>query len=640
MSDKQTYEFKTEVQQMLNLIINSLYSNKEIFVRELVSNASDAIDKIRFKSQTDPELAGDDTDYYIRLIPNKDDKTLEVMDNGIGMSYDEVVENIGTIAKSGTSAFAAALEQSKNTETLTPELIGQFGVGFYSAFMVAKKITIITKGAGETEACKWESEGDGSYSLEKTERDSRGTSIILELKDPEKDEQDFTDEYVLRHVIKKHSDFVTYPVVMNVEKDEPLPDEEVKKDKDGKPEGPTTKKVRKDDTLNSMKAIWAESKESVTEEEHKEFYKHLSHNWDEPLETLHMRFEGVTEYTALMYIPSKAPFDLFQQDRKNGMHLYCKRVFIMDDCKELMPEYLSFIQGVVDAPDLNLNVSREILQQDRLVRNIKKNLVKKVFSLLEKMDAEKYETFWTEFGQVLKSGIPMDFENKDKISHLLRYKTTKSGDKTISLKEYVENMKEDQKDIYYITGENLSAIMNSPHLEILKKKDYEVILMTDPVDEWVTQSLPEYDGKKLKSAEKGDLDLDKVDDKKKDEYSSLFDFIKTKLEENVKEVKPSTRLTDSVSCLSGDDMGMSAYMEKIMKASGQDMPVQKRILELNIDHPVLEKIKGIYETDTKNPMLGDYCKLLFDIALVAEGGKIDNPAEFSKAIADLMTKAI
>jgi len=635
-TQKETFQFKTEVQQLMQLIINSLYSNREIFLRELVSNASDALDKVRFKAETDPALLGDDADLFIRIAVDKDARTVTVSDNGIGMTHDEVMENIGTIAKSGTAAFLKAIEKSKNEQTLTPELIGQFGVGFYSVFIVAKKITLITKAAGENKAVKWESEGAGSYSIEDVEKDSRGTTIILELKELEKEEQDFTEEYVIRSIIKKHSDFVSYPVIMNVEKDEPIADADIIKDKEGKPIGETTRKVKEDETLNSMKAIWAENKSDVTDEQYEEFYKHLSHNWDSPLDRIHIKFEGTTEYDALLFIPSKAPFDMFQQDRKNGMHLYCKRVFIMDNCKELMPDYLGFIQGVVDASDLNLNVSREILQQDRLVRNIKKNLVKKVFELLSKMDKEKYETFYGEFGQALKAGIPTDFENKDKIANLLRFKTTKSDGKLISLKEYIENMKKDQEDIYYITGENLNTIFNSPHLERLKDKDFEVLLMTDPVDEWVVQSLPEYESKKLKSAEKGDLGLDKVDEKKKTAYSALFGFIKSKLDTKIKEVKPSTHLKDSVSCLAGDDFGMSAYMEKIMKASGQEMPEQKRILELNMDSTLMAKIKNMFETDTNNPMLKDYSELLFDLAVISEGGKLDNPAKFSKTIGDMM----
>ena len=377
---QETREFKTEVQQLLHLIINSLYSNREIFIRELVSNASDAIDKARFKEQTEPTLFEGDNDYHIRITTDPEKKIFEISDNGIGMTYDEVNENIGTIAQSGTKAFMEALEHSKDNNTLSPELIGQFGVGFYSAFIAADHITLITKAAGAEEGVKWESDGKGSYTIESVEKPTRGTTITLKLKEAEEGEQDFTDEYTIRHIVKKHSDFVTYPVIMNAEKSEPIPEEEIIKDSDGKPVGDTFRKIRADETLNSMKAIWAKSKDEVTDEEYEEFYKHISHNWDKPMEILHKKFEGVTEYDALLFLPSKAPFDMFRPERKHGMQLYCKRVFIMDDCKELLPEYLGFIQGVVDAPDLNLNVSREILQEDRLVRNIRKNLVKKIFA--------------------------------------------------------------------------------------------------------------------------------------------------------------------------------------------------------------------------------------------------------------------
>mgnify|MGYP003572702528 FL=1 len=639
---KQTHQFKTEVQQMLNLIINSLYSNRDIFLRELISNASDAIDKVRFKAETEPGILGDDTGFKIHLKPDAIKQTFEITDNGIGMTHDEVLENIGTIAKSGTAGFMEALEHAKGQETLIPELIGQFGVGFYSAFMVADKITLITRSAGaeSNQAVKWVSTGDGSFTIEETEKSTRGTTITLELKKKDKDEKDFTDPWVIRSIVKQHSDFVSYPITMEVERDDPLPDEEIIKDKDGKPIGATTRKVMREETLNSMKAIWTRNPSDVKDEEYEEFYKHLSHEWNPPMERLHLKFEGTTEYDALLYIPSKAPFDLFTPERRHGIHLYSKRVFIMDDCKELMPEYFRFVKGVVDASDLNLNVSREILQQDRLVLNIQKNLVKKLFDLLGKMDAEKYSQFYDEFGAVLKEGIYTDSTRKEKIASLARYKTTKSEDKWVSLDDYVKNMQEDQKEIYYITGDKLSALLNSPHLEKLKEKDCEVLLMTDPVDEWVVQSLTEYDGKPLKSAEKGDLDLDKVDDTKKDAYNALFGFIKGQLEDKIKEVKPSTRLKDSVACLSGDAWDMSAYMEKLLKASGQKPSESKRVLELNMDHPAVEKIKTLYETDRDNPALKDYSQLLFDMAVVSEGGKLDNPAQFSKMIGDLMDQAM
>ncbi|MDA8135515.1 MAG: molecular chaperone HtpG [Desulfobacteraceae bacterium] len=640
MGTKKTRKFKAEVQQLLHLIINSLYSNREIFVRELVSNASDAIDKARFKEQTQPELFSEDNDFHIRLVLDPEKKTFQISDNGIGMTMDEVNENIGTIAQSGTAAFMKALENSKKDNLLTPELIGQFGVGFYSAFIVADKVVLETRAAGEKLGVRWESDGKGSYAVEDIEKEKRGTTITLFLKEQEEGDQDFTEEYTIRQIVKKHSDFVSYPIIMNVETSEPIPENEIIKDSKGKPIGDTFRKIRKDETLNSRKAIWSKAKEDVTQEEHEEFYKHISHNWDKPLEIIHKRFEGVTEYDVLMYLPSKAPFDMFRPERKHGMQLYCKRVFIMDDCKELLPEYLGFVQGIVDAPDLNLNVSREILQEDRLVRNIRKNLVKQIFSVLEGMEKEKYEEFYNEFGQALKAGIPTDFENKERLAALLRYKTTKSEGKYVTLDEYIANMKEGQKEIYYLTGENLTSLINSPLLESLKAKDYEVLLMVDPIDEWVTQSLFEYKEKKLKSAEKGDLDLDKVDDAKKNEYSALLSFLKGKLEDKVKDVVVSARLTDSVSCLSGDAWGMSAYMEKILKASGQKSPEQKRVMEVNVNHPVLAKMKTIFETDTTNPVLKDYSELLLDIAVISEGGKLDNPARFSKQMGDLMAKTL
>ncbi|WDN90206.1 molecular chaperone HtpG [Desulfosarcina sp. BuS5] len=637
---KETHQFKTEVQQMLKLIINSMYSNKEIFLRELISNSSDAIDKLSFEAQTSPDIIGDDTEFKIKIIPDGIKQTLEVSDNGIGMTYDEVMENIGTIAKSGTGAFLEALEAAQNNDTLAPELIGRFGIGFYSAFMAADKIILITRRAGSETATKWESHGDGSYTIEETSKESRGTSIILELKKQEKGEKDFTDEWTIKSIVKQHSDFVHYPIVMDVEKDEPIPKEEQVLDKEGKPVGETTKKVIREETLNSMQAIWTKAKDEVSDKEHEEFYQHISHDWNPPLTRLHMKFEGATEYTALLYIPSKAPFDMFHTESGHGIHLYSRRVFIMDNCKELIPEYLRFVKGVVDAPDLDLNVSREILQQNNLIRNIRRNLVKKIFELLKNMEKDDYEKFYEEFGQLIKVGIHTDIENRNKISELIRYKTTKSEGKLISLKEYVENMDKEQENIYYITGDNLSAIMNSPHLEQLKAKDIEVLLMSDPIDEWVVQSLTEYDGKQLKSAEKGDLDLEKIDEKKQDEYTDLFNFIKIELQDKIKEVKASTRLKDSVACLSGDTYDMSAYMEKIIKSSGQKTPDVKRVLELNIDHPVMSQVKALFEKDPSVPVMKEYCNLFLDIALISEGGKVENPARFSKTIGELMSKAI
>ncbi len=638
---KQTYEFKTEVKQFMNLIINSLYSNKEIFLRELISNASDAIDRLNFRAQTDPDILGEDPEYKIKIIPDKSNRTLTVSDNGIGMTSDEVVENIGTIAKSGTAAFMAAVEKSKHQGGLAPELIGQFGVGFYSAYIVAEKVTLITRAAGSAEGVKWESSGDGTYTIEPVEKTTRGTDVILQLKTPEAEEQDFTDEWVIRHVVKKHSDFVNYPIVMDVEREVTDKDESDGRilDADGKPVSQKKTEIR-EEVLNSMKAIWARDKKDVTEEEYKDFYTHISHDWNPPLTHIHLKLEGVTEYSTLLYIPSKAPFDLFYPTRRHGIQLYCRRVFIMDDCKELIPEYLRFIKGVVDAPDLNLNISREILQQDVLVRNIRKNLVKKVLDTLEQMDDETYTKFYDEFGAVLKEGVHTDWENRDKIISLIRYKTTRSEGKWISLKDYTANMPPDQKEIYYITGENIATMINSPHLEMLKDKGYEVLLMTDPVDEFVIQAMPEYDGKKFKSAETGDLDIEAADTEKKESYSVLFEKIKSHLSDNIKDVRPSSHLKDSVSCMSGDAGDLSAYMTKLLKSAGQEIPENKRVLELNVNHPLVEKMQQVLESNPDDPALKDYSDLLLDLAVVAEGGKIQNPSRFIKMVGDLTARAI
>jgi molecular chaperone HtpG len=631
----ETYEFQTEVKQLLNIIINSLYSNKEIFLRELISNASDAIDKISFRAQTDPDILGENQEFKIKLIPDKQKRTLTISDNGIGMTKDEVKENLGTIAKSGTAAFLEALEKSQQEKTLTPELIGQFGVGFYSAFIVADKVVVITRAPGAKKATKWESAGDGSYTIEETDKENRGTDVILHLAPKAEDEDDFTDEWTIRRIVKRHSDFVRYPVVMDVER------EETETDSEGKPiEGGEKKKVIREETLNSMKAIWARNKNDITEEEYKDFYSHVSHDWNPPLDRMHFKLEGVTEYTALLYIPSQAPFDLFYPERQHGVQLYSRRVFIMENCKELLPEYLRFIKGVVDAPDLNLNISRELLQQDALVRNIRKNLVKKILEKLEEMDDETFEKFYNEFGAVLKEGIYSDFENRDRLTKLIRYKTTKSEDKWRSLTQYVNDMQPDQSHIYYITGDNLGAMLNSPHLEALKDKDYEVLLMTDPVDEFVVQTLSEFEKKTFKSAEKGDLDIDKEDEKQAQDYEDLFKKILEHLDEKIKSVKPSSHLKNSVSCLSGDSYDMSAYMEKLLKASGQSIPESKRILELNTHHPVMEKIKEIYKENPENQSLKDYSQLLYDLAVIAEGGKIENPSRFNKMVGDLMAGAI
>ena len=637
---QETFEFKTEVKQLLKLIINSLYSNRDIFLRELISNASDAIDRLRFAAQTRPELLGEDTEFRIKIIPDGIKQTLTVADNGIGMTREEVIENIGTIAQSGTAGFLEAMAQAQQNDTLAPELIGQFGVGFYSAFMVAEKVELTTRAAGSDAAVRWQSHGDGSYTVEEATKPERGTTITVHLRKREKEENDYTDAWVIRDIVKRHSDFIAYPILMDVEKFEPIPESEQIKDQDGKPIGETTRKVMREETLNSMKAIWTRPKDEVGDEEYKEFYQHLTRDWKEPLERLHMKFEGTTEYTALLYIPSQAPFDLFHPERKHGVQLYCKRVFIMEDCKDLLPEYLGFVRGVVDAPDLNLNVSREILQHDPLVRNIRRNLVKKLFDLLGKMEADKYEAFYKEFGQMLKIGVHTDFENKGKVADLIRFVTSASEGQLVSLKTYVERMKPDQKEIYYITGDNLATLQHSPHLEALKAKGYEVLLMADPIDEWVVQALNEYDGKPLASAEKGDLNLEDQEAKPSEEFNALFAFVRNQLQDKVKEVRRSTHLKESLVCLSGDAQDMSAYMEKILKASGQPVPEVKRVLELNLEHPVVARINALYEKDRDSEKLKEYAEMLYDMAVVGEGGKLENPARFTRQVGALMAGAL
>ncbi len=642
---KETRKFETEIQKLLDLMINSLYSHKEIFLRELISNASDALDTLRFKAQTDQNLLEGDNDFRIRIDVDSDARTISVSDNGIGMTRDEVIEHIGTIAKSGTSKFIEAIA-AKDSNELVPELIGQFGVGFYSSFMVAERVVLTTRTAGSKEATLWESVGDGSYTIEDGERENRGTTVTLYLRKAEGADQDFTKEWEIRSTIKKYSDFVTYPIFMDIER------EEVPTDKDGKPiEGAEPVKKVTEETLNSMKPIWNKRKSEVTEDEYKEFYRYLSHDWTDPLETIHLNAEGKTEYNALMYIPSQAGMDLFMPEKKSGMQLYVKRIFIMDNCEELMPPYLRFIKGVVDSADLSLNISREILQHDRLMTMIRKNLVKKVLGNLKEMlekDREKYLKFWQAFGLVLKEGIHYDFENQEALKDLLLFASTR-GNELTTLKEYCSRMPEDQKEIYYITGSSREMLTNSPHLEALKTKGYEVLLMTDPVDEWVLQGLTAYDEKPLKSVAKGEVSLLNEEEKKEveeklkadeEQYASLLTFLKNTLREKVKDAKLSSRLTDSAVCLVADEHDMSASMERLLRAAGQDVPETKRILELNPQHELVKVMFDLYKENPSDPRLEEYSELLLDQALLTEGSPIADPVKFSKLVAKLMVKAV
>lgn len=637
---KTTKHFQTEVQQLLDLVIHSLYSNKEIFLRELISNASDAIDKARFESQTDTSILEDNAEWKIKLIPDKDAGTLTIRDNGIGMSAEEVEANIGTIAQSGTKAFLKTLKEQNIQDH--PELIGQFGVGFYASFMAADRVTLTTRRAGDKAAAtRWESIGDGTYTIETCEKESRGTEITLHLKEEMKE---FLDEWRIRSIVKKYSDYVQYPVTMDVTR------EELPQGVDGKPiEGAEKIKKTAEETLNSMKAIWARPKSEISEDEYNEFYKHVSHDYSNPFKTIHYSAEGTSEFKALLYIPEHRPFDLFMPEKNKGVHLYVRRVFITDKCENLLPDYLRFVKGVVDSSDLPLNVSREILQEDVQIRRIQKNLVSKVISTLsetKEKTPDDYLKFYKEFGPVLKEGIHFDHANREKLQELVLFESTATEPGAfVSLKEYVARMPEGQKEIYYITGTSRATVENSPHLEICRKKGYEVLFLVDPIDEWLVQSLTEYDDKKLKSVLAGKLEIDTPEEekaqeeKKKDaekQYGDLLGFIKEKLDDKVQEVRLSGRLTDSACCLVADEYGMNANMERILKAMNQDVPESKRILELNPDHPIMKIMQKLFDKDKANAKLDDYCELLYDQALLTEGSPIKDPLRFTRLISELM----
>lgn len=640
---KATKQFQTEVKQLLDLVIHSLYSNREIFLRELISNASDAIDKARFEAQSNESLLEGNSDWKIKLIPNKDNGTLTIRDNGIGMSMAEVEENIGTIAKSGTKSFVQAMKDAAAAEQ--PELIGQFGVGFYASFMVADKVTLTTRRAGDaSHATLWESSGDGSYTIEDCTKAERGTEIVLHLKEEFKE---YLDEWKIRSIVKKYSDFIQYPVCMDITRTE------TPKGVDGEEiEGAGTIEKIEEQTLNSMKAIWARPKSEVSEEEYKEFYKHVSHDFEDPFKTIHFAAEGTSEFKALLYLPAKKPFDLFMAERKRGIQLYVKRVFITEKCDALLPDYLRFVRGVVDSSDLPLNVSREILQEDVQIKRIQKSLVNKILSTLADLKEKEYDqylTFWKEFGPVLKEGLHFDYANKEKLQELILFQSTRTGEgEYVSLKEYVERMPEAQKEIYYITGEDKSSLEQSPLLEAFNAKGFEVLFLTDPVDEWVVQSLHEYQEKKLKAVDRGDVDLDSEDEKKekekkqeeaKKEFGSLLELIKSRLESKIKEVRFSNRLTDSACCLVADDFGMNANMERIMKAMNQAVPESKRVLELNPDHPIVKVMGDMHKQSPDNARLLDYADLLYDQALLTEGTPIKDPLKFTKLVSELMVKA-
>ncbi len=614
---KETLGFQTEVRQLLHLMVHSLYGNKEIFLRELVSNASDAGDKLRFEAMTDPALFENDPDPKIRVGYDAQARTITVSDNGIGMSRQEVIDQLGTIAKSGTREFFARLTSDRAKDA---HLIGQFGVGFYSSFIVADRVTLTTRRAGLTaeHGVRWESSGEGDYTVETVRKETRGTDVVLHLR-PEED--DLLSDPRLRGILRKYSDHVTLPILMKKERGDD------------------------DEQVNQASALWARSKADITDEQYHEFYKHVAHDFEPPLAYTHARVEGRQEFTQLFFIPQRAPFDLWDREHRRGIKLYVRRVFIMDDAEQLLPPYLRFVRGIVDSNDLPLNVSREILQQSRDVQTIRNASVKRVLGLIEDLaqnQAEKFTAFWKEFGRVLKEGVADDAANRERIVKLLRFASTRSdgAEQNVSLSEYVSRMKDGQDAIYYITADSYPAARNSPHLEIFRKLGVEVLLMYDRVDEWVASQLTEFDGKPLQSVAKGGLDLSRLggdaptpeQEKTAGEHQGLVDRLQGVLEARASAVRVTSRLTDSPSCLVTDEHGMSTHLERMLKAAGQPVPGSKPILEINPQHPIVLRLKD--ETDERR--FSDWSHILFDQALLAEGGQLDDPASFVKRLNDVM----
>ncbi|WP_410673944.1 molecular chaperone HtpG [Amycolatopsis sp. cmx-4-68] len=626
----ETLEFQSEARQLLQLMIHSIYSNKDTFLRELVSNASDALDKLRLESYRDKDLEADTSDLHIAIEADPAERTLTVRDNGIGMTRDEVVALIGTIAKSGTADFLTKLKEAKDAAA-SQDLIGQFGVGFYASFMVADKVTLVTRRAGTTEGVRWESTGEGTYTIQPVEDAPQGTAVTLHLKpeDTEDHLYDYASAAKIREIVKRYSDFITWPIRM-----------------------PGDGENAEVETVNSMKALWARSSSEVTEDEYHEFYKHVSHDWQDPLETIRLQAEGTFEYQALLFLPSHAPMDLFLRERKRGVQLYVKRVFIMDDCESLVPEYLRFVKGVVDAQDLSLNVSREILQQDRQIQLIRRRLVKKVLSTVKTMmtaDAEKYATFWREFGRAVKEGLLDDFENREAILEISSFASTHDAEKPTSLREYVERMKDGQQHIYYMTGESRSSIENSPHMEAFRAKGFEVLVLTDPIDEMWVDAVPGFDGKQFQSIAKGQVDLESEEDKKatevareqqKKDFEGLLSWMATALGDDVKEVRLSSRLTTSPACIVGDTHDLTPTLEKMYRAMGQELPPIKRILELNPEHALVTGLREAHEARPDDTGLAETAELLYGMALLAEGGELGDPARFIKLLASRLEKTL
>ncbi|MGW3046140.1 molecular chaperone HtpG [Kitasatospora sp. NPDC001159] len=648
-SPTQTLEFQAETRQLLQLVIHSIYSNKDIFLRELISNASDALDKLRLESLTDTGLDVDTSDLHITLDVDRDARTLTVRDNGIGMTRDDVVDLIGTIAKSGTASLLAKIKETKDAAA-AQSLIGQFGVGFYSAFMVADKVTLRTRRAGTEQGTVWESDGEGTYTIAEAGDLPVGTSVTLHLKpaDGEDGLGDYLAAWKIRQIVKQYSDFIRWPIRMAAEPADTGTDTGAE-DRDG------SDRRGEPETLNSMKALWARPRSEVTEAEYNEFYQQISHDWQDPAETIHMRAEGTFEYEALLFVPAHAPFDLFSRDTKRGVQLYVKRVFIMDDCDALMPNYLRFVKGVVDAHDLSLNVSREILQHDRQITAVRRRLVKKVLGALKSTQAtntEAYLKLWEQFGRVLKEGLIEDRDNTDALLELVVAASTNDPQEPTTLREYVARMKDGQDTIYYLTGENRAMVENSPHMEAFTAKGYEVLILTDPIDEIWTDQIPSFDGHRFQSIAKGQVDLDDDSDgdgsdeaktekaQREQDFAALLGWLQSTLAEHVKQVRLSTRLTTSAACLVGDAQDLTPTLEKMYRAMGQELPAVKRILELNPTHPLVTALRRAHETNADDPALADIAELVHGSALLAEGGDLPDPARFTRLLTDRLTPTL
>jgi len=647
----QTLPFQAETKQLLDLMIHSLYSNKEIFVRELISNASDALDRLRFEAVTRPELMAGDEKLEIRLAADRDKRTLTIHDNGIGMSREEVIADIGTIAKSGTRELVERLKQGESKQTIA-ELIGQFGVGFYSSFMAAERIVLVTRRAGESAVTRWESTGDGTYQIsdaDPAERPGRGTTVTLHLKPEDRDNgvEDWSDRWVISRIVRRYSDFVSYPIILTAEKDPEIEDLAKEKETGEKPKMPLEEKI-----LNTMKPIWTRPQSEVTAEQYNEFYRHIAHDFTEPLKVIPFKAEGRIEYQALLFVPAQAPYDLYYIASKVGLQLYVKRIQILEKCEDLLPHYLRFVRGVVDSPDLALNVSREMLQQDRHITLIRKGLTKKVLDVFDEMrdqERDNYIKFWQEFGRAIKEGVSADYENKDRLLELLLFQSSNDPEKLTTLKDYVARMKEEQKEIFYLTGESRSQVESSPHLETFKEKGYEVLYMVDTVDELLTQSLNEYGGKRLKSVGKGAITLGSDEEKKQaeeslkakeEELKPLLELLQKKLDEQVKQVRLTSRLTASPVCLVGAEHDYSPQLEKLLQKGKGGGPKQRRIMELNPNHRILAGLKEHFDKDAEDPVIAEYAELLLGYGLLSEGSELPDAARFNRAVAELMGRGL